>query len=135
MIQPNIDISSLSSQSSMNRLESLASSRTSEKEIDMVAGEFQSMCYANLVKSMFLTTQDSALWGDSHAAGILRSMFIDALSHSGGAESLNIRASIKKSLYTSMGLEKNSEASFPNSQQKAAKELDDQKKGIVNVLL
>jgi hypothetical protein len=63
------------------------------------------MCYAHLVKAMFATTEDSALWGDSHASGILRSMFIDAVANSGGAESLNIRASIKKDLYKNMGVE------------------------------
>ncbi len=86
-------------------MESLSRSKSNEKEIDKVAGEFQSMCYAHLVKAMFATTEDSALWGDSHASGILRSMFIDAVANSGGAESLNIRASIKKDLYKNMGVE------------------------------
>ena len=104
MIQPNVDISTLTSQSALNKLESLSRSKSNEKEIDKVAGEFQSMCYAHLVKAMFATTEDSALWGDSHASGILRSMFIDAVANSGGAESLNIRASIKKDLYKNMGV-------------------------------
>lgn len=105
MIQSNVDISTLTSQSALNKLESLSRSKSNEKEIDKVAGEFQSMCYAHLVKAMFATTEDSALWGDSHASGILRSMFIDAVANSGGAESLNIRASIKKDLYKNMGVD------------------------------
>ena len=105
MIQSNVDISTLTSQSALNKLESLSRSKSNEKEIDKVAGEFQSMCYAHLVKAMFATTEDSALWGDSHASGILRSMFIDAVANSGGAESLNIRASIKKDLYKNMEVE------------------------------
>lgn len=105
MIQSNVDISTLTSQASLSRLEALARNRSQEKEVDRVAGEFQSMCYGHLVKAMFATTEDSALFGDSHAAGVLRSMFIEALSMSGGAESLNIRASIKKNLYQTMGLE------------------------------
>ncbi len=105
MIQSNVDISTLTSQSALNKLESLSRSKSNEKEIDKVAGEFQSMCYAHLVKAMFATTEDSALWGDSHASGILRSMFIDAVANSGGAESLNIRASIEKDLYKNMGVD------------------------------
>lgn len=105
MIQSNVDISTLNAQASLGKLEALSRIRTEEKEIDRVAGEFQSMCYAHLVKSMFATTEDSALFGDSHAAGILRSMFIEAVAMSGGAESLNIRASIKNSLYKTMGIE------------------------------
>ena len=80
MIQPNVDISTLTSQASISRLEALSRNRHQEKEVDRVAGEFQSMCYAHLVKSMFAATEDSALFGDSHAAGILRSMFIEAIS-------------------------------------------------------
>lgn len=99
MIQPNVDISVMTSQSSLNRLESLAHARNNEKEIDKVAEEYEVMCYTHMVKSMFATTEDSAIWGESHASGILRSMFIDAIAHAGGAESLNIKASIKKSLY------------------------------------
>lgn len=109
MIQPNVDISTLTSQASISRLEALSRNRHQEKEVDRVAGEFQSMCYAHLVKSMFAATEDSALFGDSHAAGILRSMFIEAISMSGGAESLNIRASIKKNLYQTMGMENSPE--------------------------
>jgi Rod binding domain-containing protein len=109
MIQPNVDISTLTSQASISRLEALSRNRNQEKEVDRVAGEFQSMCYAHLVKSMFAATEDSALFGDSHAAGILRSMFIEAISMSGGAESLNIRASIKKNLYQTMGMENSPE--------------------------
>ena len=105
MIQPNVDISTLTSQAALGRLEALSRHRTEEKEIDRVAGEFQAMCYGHLVKAMFATTEDSALFGDSHAAGILRSMFIEAIANSGGAESLNIRASIKKNLYQTMGAE------------------------------
>ena len=108
MIQPNVDIAAITSQAAVSRMESLTSSiantRASEKEIDKVAGEFQTMCYAHLVKSMFATTEDSAIWGEGHAAGLLRSMFIEAIANAGGAESLNIKASIKKSMYQSMGL-------------------------------
>jgi Rod binding domain-containing protein len=109
MINSNVDISTLNAQSSFDKLQEFSRAKNDEKEIDRVAGEFQSMCYAHLVKAMFATTEDSPLWGDSHASGILRSMFIEAIAHSGGAESLNIRASIKKGLYQNMGVEANSE--------------------------
>lgn len=109
MLQSNIDVSTLISQAAFSRLEAFSRNRSQEKEVDRVAGEFQSMCYAHLVKSMFAATEDSALFGDSHAAGILRSMFIEAISMSGGAESLNIRASIKKNLYQNMGMENTAE--------------------------
>lgn len=105
MVQPTVDVSTLNSQASLNKIEALASHRHTEKEIDKVAGEFQTMCYTHLVKMMFSTTEDSPLWGNTHAAGILRSMFIDAVANAGGAESLNIRGSIKKSLYKNMGIE------------------------------
>ena len=134
MIQSNVDISTLTSQSALNKLESLSRSKSNEKEIDKVAGEFQSMCYAHLVKAMFATTEDSALWGDSHASGILRSMFIDAVANSGGAESLNIRASIKKDLYKNMGVENTPETLNTN----AANNSEDfhfKNQGSVNVLL
>ncbi len=105
MIQSNVDISTLNSQASLSKLEALSRTRTDEKEVDKVAGEFQAMCYGQLVKAWFSTTEESALWGDGHAAGIFRSMFIEAVSHSGGAESLNLRAVFKKNLYQSMGVE------------------------------
>ncbi len=105
MIQPNVDIAAIRSQAAVNRMETLTNTLTnaSEKEVDKVAGEFQTMCYTHLVKSMFATTEDSAIWGEGHAAGLLRSMFIEAMANAGGAESLNIKASIKKSIYQSMG--------------------------------
>ena len=106
MIQSNVDIAAINSQVAVSRMESLANSRASEKEIDKVASDFQTMCYASLVKSMFATTEDSAIWGEGHAAGLLRSMFIEAMANAGGAETLNIKASIKKSMYQSMGIEK-----------------------------
>lgn len=124
MIQPNIDISTLNAQASLGKLEALSHSRTEEKEIDRVAGEFQSMCYAHLVKSMFAATEDSALFGDSHAAGILRSMFIEAIATSGGAESLNIRASIKKNLYKTIGVENTSEILDAPSKAKTKESVD-----------
>ncbi len=114
MIQPNVDISVMTSQSSLNRLESLTHVRNNEKEIDKVAGEYEVMCYAHMVKSMFATTEDSAIWGESHASGILRSMFIDAIAHAGGAESLNIKASIKKSLYSTMDTENTPQPALNN---------------------
>ena len=116
MIQPNVDITALASQSAASRMENLTSSlngRASEKEIDKVAGEFQTMCYAHLVKSMFATTEDSAIWGEGHAAGLLRSIFIEAMANAGGAESLNIKASIKKSMYQSMGVDTDSSTGSP----------------------
>ena len=103
MSQTNIDISTITSQSALNKLKSLAHTPNNEKEIDKVASEFEVMCYTHMVKTMFSTTEDSALWGESHASGILRSMFIDAIAHAGGASSLNIKASIKKSLYDTAG--------------------------------
>ncbi len=133
MIQSNVDISTLTSQASLSKLEALSHTRSNEKEIDRVAGEFQSMCYAHLVKAMFATTEDSALFGDSHAAGILRSMFIEAISQSGGAESLNIRASIKKNLYQTMGAETAPET-LNTAMSDDDNEISLQKKESVNVL-
>ncbi len=108
MIQPNVDISTITSQATANRMENLAHTLAhtgnKEKEIDKVASEFQTMCYAHLVKLMFSTTEDSAVWGEGHASGLLRSMFIDALANAGGAELLNLKTSIKNSIYQSMGI-------------------------------
>jgi Rod binding domain-containing protein len=61
MIQSNIDVSTLNSQAAFNKLESLSRTRSDEKEIDRVAGEFQSMCYSQLVKSMFATTENTTV--------------------------------------------------------------------------
>lgn len=99
MIQQNADISTISSQASMSRLQSLAHTRNNTKEIEKVAGEFETMCYTHMIKTMFETTEDSAIWGESHASGIFRSMFIDAIAQSGGASSLKIKSAIAKSLY------------------------------------
>jgi Rod binding domain-containing protein len=115
MIQSNVDIAAINSQVAVSRMESLANSRASEKEIDKVASDFQTMCYASLVKSMFATTEDSAIWGEGHAAGLLRSMFIEAMANAGGAETLNIKASIKKSMYQSMGIEKEADVLQANA--------------------
>ena len=60
MLQSNIDVSTLISQAAFSRLEAFSRNRSQEKEVDRVAGEFQSMCYAHLVKSMFAATEDSA---------------------------------------------------------------------------
>jgi len=105
MTEPHADISTISSQSSVSKLEALSRTPHNEKEVDKVASEFQEMYYAHMVKAMFATTEDSAIWGDSHASGILRSMFIDAVAHAGGAESLGIKACIKKSLYDKADIE------------------------------
>ena len=135
MIQSNVDVSTLTSQAAFNKLESLSRTRSDEKEIDRVAGEFQSMCYSQLVKAMFATTEGSALWGDSHAAGILHSMFIEAISHAGGAESLNIRSSIEKSLYKTMGVESAPEMSNTPLSNDHSEEISLNKKESINVLL
>lgn len=92
----NIDVSVMTSQASFNRMESLTHAHNN---VEKVAGEFEAMCYAHMVKEMFKTTEDSAIWGESHASGILRSMFIDVMANAGGSNSLNIKTAVAKSLY------------------------------------
>lgn len=99
MTMANVDISVTASQASFNKIEALAHSR--HHDIDKVAGEFEAMCYANLVKEMFKTTEDSSIWGEGHASEIFRSMFIDVIANAGGSNSLKIKSAVAKSLYNS----------------------------------
>jgi hypothetical protein len=99
MITSNVDISAAKSQSNLDKLMNVANAQFDEERVDKAASEFEEMMFGHLVKYMFETTEGSALWGEGHGADIMRSMFIDAIAKSGGAKSLNIKDSIKKSMY------------------------------------
>lgn len=99
MMANNVDISVAKSQSNLDRLMNVANAQVDDARADKAAEEFEEMMFGHLVKYMFETTEGSALWGEGHGADIMRSMFIDAIAKSGGANTLGIKASIKKSLY------------------------------------
>lgn len=100
----DFNVSAVTSQAAFNRMEALTHSPQNAEKVEKTAGEFEAMCYAHMVKQMFETTEeDSSIWGESHASGILRSMFIDAIANAGGANALKIKASVARSLYESEG--------------------------------
>ncbi|MCE2716444.1 MAG: hypothetical protein ACK4V2_02525 [Pseudomonadota bacterium] len=92
----SVDVSVINSQASIHRMNGLVHA---PDDVEKVASDFEAMCYASMVKEMFKTTEDSAIWGESHASGILRSMFIEVMANAGGSSSLNIKKAVAKSLY------------------------------------
>ena len=67
-----------------------------KNQMERAAKEMEQTLFTHFLKQMF--PEDSAYFGSSHSASLMRSFWVDALSQSGGSKSLGLKEAILKQM-------------------------------------